>query len=530
MRTVALLAVVLLAPQPAVRAQAPQYTREDVIKWLTRGRLSGLPRTYAEIAKLGKPVVPVLLSVLDHPDAKVRGAACSCLGEMAAREALGPLIARLSDVDAGVRGDAAWALGAIRDRAAVPALVKALDDQDQWVGHYACQALGWIGDSRASDALMALVTDKESGLRLYAIRALGEMQELRAVPLLVSVLGEDRMHCWGEHIGTLALGDNASEALANIGKPAADALIAALDDEDPWVRERAAMALAKVRDWRAVYRLAEMVRGDGQAPQYAAAGALAALHDRRTAPQVIGWLPKPEEFDALKDLAPHGNGDTMSPSEVRAGELCMRIETAGAYLHDMGDRRAIEPLIALAGAPVERAQLAALYALSGIRHPKAFDYLVQVTAGKPGAVRDAALEALGGQRTKRAYAILAQALKDATGDTLQCVTNGIVALGDVRAVPLLMKRARSDGEDRVSLLLTASRLGRTGLAAVRAELHRGAPHTVADIVMALEERNDVGALPLIRPFVSHTDSYVAEHARDAVYSLERAARDARRRR
>src|SRR5262249_44136469 len=155
---------------------------------------------------------------------------------------------RLSDPSYQVRASAAWALGALRSRAAVPPLIKAIDDKEGYVGGQAVHALGWIGDRRASNKLIKLVSTRHD-LANEACRALGAIKEERAISVLVNVLGIDHSHCFAtEGIGALALGDNAADALAHIGKPAAAALIKSLTNPDAFVRERSAIALTTIKD------------------------------------------------------------------------------------------------------------------------------------------------------------------------------------------------------------------------------------------------------------------------------------------
>jgi hypothetical protein len=95
----------------------------------------------ADLTKLGKPVVPLLIRRLSHADAQTRAAAALTLGNLADPRAVGPLCRALADPDAMVRYRAAYALGRLGDPRAVPSLSPLLQDPSPDVADVVMRAL-----------------------------------------------------------------------------------------------------------------------------------------------------------------------------------------------------------------------------------------------------------------------------------------------------------------------------------------------------------------------------------------------------
>lgn len=105
------------------------------------------------------------------------------------------------------------------------------------VSEEASKALVKIG-SYAVKPLINVLNYPDFGARLEALKALGEIQDPRAVSPILSVLKND--------IEVVAVRQASVLALSNIGKPAIEPLIAALDDENWRVRMCASEALVKI--------------------------------------------------------------------------------------------------------------------------------------------------------------------------------------------------------------------------------------------------------------------------------------------
>ncbi len=171
------------------------------------------------------------------------------------------LIGALRSSDRRVR-DAAYKALIEVGPPAVPALIGTLNDDDPAIREYAAATLGGIGDMRAVKPLTAML-DGSRRRRYIAAWALGELKAAGATGLLVKSLGDKND----------AVQRESARALMKIGPPAVPALITALDDPNPDVREYAARALGVIEDKRAEEPLVKAL-GDKN-PGVAASAALA---------------------------------------------------------------------------------------------------------------------------------------------------------------------------------------------------------------------------------------------------------------
>jgi HEAT repeat protein len=218
-----------------------------------------------------RTAVPLLLKVLQDPDAGQRQTAAQSLGKIGDKAAVPALLASLRDPDAGVRRQAAWALGMIGDDsdAVRLGLINLLFDPDTRVQETAAWALGQTGDAvtgvsvlrtrlwepdstsntkRAAaaalgsmdigsslDVVKKLVHDQNPVVRRWAVAALAEIAGEEAVPSLSHIVATDS----DPHVRL-----EAAFRLGKIGGTAAKrALTAALKDSDQHVRRIAEAAL-----------------------------------------------------------------------------------------------------------------------------------------------------------------------------------------------------------------------------------------------------------------------------------------------
>ncbi len=219
------------------------------------------------------------LTHLDHPDASERLRAIQQAGEVGSAQAAPPLrLLALGDPDAAVRLEALTALTALRGESAISTLIKAVLDPEAGIRKTAVEALASYSGEEVAAALASRVDDSaeiaaaalcslsrigddfalrelalmaESGVvtrKLDAIRALGACRNPSAVPKLALYLKVDE-----KRVRTAV-----AEALGNFGHASAftsadarvaAALLRALDDPSPEVREQGAKALRNVKAW-----------------------------------------------------------------------------------------------------------------------------------------------------------------------------------------------------------------------------------------------------------------------------------------
>ncbi|HEX6643856.1 MAG TPA: M56 family metallopeptidase [Gemmatimonadales bacterium] len=220
-----------------------------------------------DAAKLDTLGLAALIAALRDPDAGVRRAAASSLGNLGSRRAVEPLIAVLRDPDPEVRENAANSLGSLEDRRAVDGLIPLLRDANVDVRTAALSALGSLDDPRAADAVVPLLRDESADVRKHAAYALGNFELTAAPPGLIAALRDQNPEVREAAVDAVSniddpaavpalrelLGDTSADvrhsavhALSNIGGAAAvQALIDAMKSSDPEVRREAADALGE---------------------------------------------------------------------------------------------------------------------------------------------------------------------------------------------------------------------------------------------------------------------------------------------
>lgn len=126
----------------------------------------------------------------------------------------------------------------------------ALDAEDRATQIAAMHALASSKDTNAIPALIQKLNGEEQWTRLTSVYALGALGEPAIQPLIdslvdsaVDVDDEPVPKLWNE--GAVSM-DDAAHALAAIGAPAVDGLVALLDHESEWVRINAAFGLGEM--------------------------------------------------------------------------------------------------------------------------------------------------------------------------------------------------------------------------------------------------------------------------------------------
>jgi HEAT repeat protein len=246
-----------------------------------------------------RSAVPHIIPFLTDVDN--RTAAATALGLIGDPRAVEPILATLNDSDKGYRPSAILALGPSRIGApAIPALVRELRSPHVLVRRGVAQALvvpttqkltpQLIAElRRATPGVAAALGDPDREVRAAAALALGWHHNLDGVAPLVAVLGDPSwqvvdaaVEALGQ-IGLDAIGRlqnvlrdpgqsvtvryQVARALAAMGRPAVDELVAALSPPDPELQRWSAVALGLIgstqpRVIKALEQLEETGSGD----------------------------------------------------------------------------------------------------------------------------------------------------------------------------------------------------------------------------------------------------------------------------
>ncbi|XXF79445.1 HEAT repeat domain-containing protein [Myxococcaceae bacterium GXIMD 01537] len=203
-----------------------------------------------------------LLSSEKRPE--VRSSVVRAIADVRSPSSVEPLVAALNPganvlAEHLVNKVIASALTDIGDPKAGPALLPLLRSADNYTRIEVIQAVGVLRTTEAVEPLAQLAADEslEPFINKKAIEALGRIGDARAVPALMRMLTKERRG--------ISFYSEASFALFQVGAPAADALLAALEGKDTelasWAQAnniipasytlKAAQILGDLRDKRA---------------------------------------------------------------------------------------------------------------------------------------------------------------------------------------------------------------------------------------------------------------------------------------
>lgn len=238
-------------PDRQVREKAGQELvalgHRSVPPLLARARAGSDTLQYISAQILGQigdqRAIPFLRQLGRHDNQHIRREAILALGMMETPILIDTLARVLaSDPDTSVRRAATWSLGNLRDTLAVPSLIAALDDSSALVRQHILTSLNrlWTADASPRAVVAALKEDSDPTVRYIAAQILGN-------------------HLW---------------------HPETEALIAALEDGNVWVRTEAVTALGKIGGDRAIAALEELLRRRDGPDQDAARQALRDLTGR----------------------------------------------------------------------------------------------------------------------------------------------------------------------------------------------------------------------------------------------------------
>jgi len=173
------------------------------------------------LVQLGSVSVEPLLAALQDSHKFVREMAAEALGELKDARSVGLLIGMINNADEYTRATAADVLGRIGDAQAVEPLIAALKQSSKLIRWGAAEALGRLKDMRAVDPLLAALKDSDGDVQRQAAIALTRLGDQRGIDVLIQGLQIESLSDWR----TLSKGTRQSlEALCAVGWVPPDAL------------------------------------------------------------------------------------------------------------------------------------------------------------------------------------------------------------------------------------------------------------------------------------------------------------------
>ena len=283
--------------------------------------------------------------------------------------------AMIEDIaDAALRARPAFRgnLGDIRDRILstvnitrmkeekdIPGLIRALRNPEMSVQYEAADALGQLRDPAAVQPLMEVLTDDQySGIRWKAAEALAQIGTPAVEPLIAVLSHPEEDVRWKAAIALGEIGDTraigpliellrdedrfvkgrAAYALGLIGSPAVGELIRALREGDGNLRWGAAVALGNIRDAQSVFPLLHALGDRYENVRSEAASALIAIGSPVViaAPEFLRDAGEAEALETIGVLGEIGTPEAVLAIEgLRSHPVPGVRERAAAELADM---------------------------------------------------------------------------------------------------------------------------------------------------------------------------------------------------
>jgi HEAT repeat protein len=248
------------------------------------------------------------------------------------------LIACLADQDPDVRKATTDALGDLNDPRAIEPLIACLTSDYTEVSQATIAALGKLDHAQVGERLVSHLHNKDTTPAMAAavIEALGGLHYPPAVKALLPCLASE----------TDEISNGAVDALSQIGAPAVEPLIESLKDPKAQIRERAAEALGRIGDARALAPLIACLKNP-DTDQPAADGQDMSngdeSDDQKKARADEDSQVRQKAAEALGKLGPPAVEPLMACLDEKDPSVRSLAATALGQTHDA---RAVAPLIA----------------------------------------------------------------------------------------------------------------------------------------------------------------------------------------
>jgi len=300
----------------------------------------------------------------------------------------------------------------------------------------------------AADSLIKSLKNPNPLARYRAAITLQYKANARAIPLLVWALGDQ----------VEAVRMASAEALKNIGCPAIESLIDALDNSNELIRWHSILLLQQIGDLRAIERLITILRDpykDIYTQNLAARTVIDILNRENTLEPLVTALRDPDTevrrfaIDVTAELLKIKNVRIIRPllaSMFHPNEdIRRRAEEAISLRVRYGaDEPTIKSLIDALQDPDEVVCRGAAYILGEIREIRAVEALIATLYDLNSYVRECAAIALGKIGDPGAVEPLIAALRDPDGGVRRYAAEALGKIGDTRALPELERVAQED--------------------------------------------------------------------------------------
>lgn len=448
------------------------------------------PNPNVDRLKAKRDVRGLIKLLATQSDATTRQMAARALGQLRDPQAVQPLFTALHDSEAQVRKDAAWALGQLGSFQAVQPLIATLKDKDTEVHNAAAWALGQIGDPEAIVPLIDALKHWEEDVREAAFWSLGQIgsnlrddtHRMQMIDYLTQMLLDEHppmrqtAAATLDQVGWKPGKDTASAAYwfakgdlaqcAALGGPAVPPLIIALQDTHKEWRQAAFIELVNI-GLPAVESLVELLGSPDMELR-----------------QVAFWALLKIGTPAIESLI------MVVQHEYEIDQVAIS-ESAVRLLGNLGDERAVQPLVDALNAQhwsVRDAAMAALLKLGKPAIPTIVDRLNSPSDDVRWRLAHV-LEQLGWEPTQDELGAIYWIARE---QWTRCLTLGPHALK-----PLATAMHHWDNDKRKKAAWVLIQLAPHSLPLLIAALKEQAPPVQATAAWALGQLGDPQAVPAL---------------------------------
>lgn len=314
---------------------APEDDIAPLIAQLRSHVLERKSSAASRLAKMGAPVLPVLIEVLEGGGSDEVTGVLMALREMGvmARPALPAMLRTLVHEDPRVRERTAYTLAAVGkgDGGVTAALIRALQDCDEWVRLSAALTLVGINPKKAGAAVPVLAVELKNHEPYIRQRAAWALENLD--PSFASAAAEELIAALRDSNNTVKVSvADTVRRIPSIEHRAIPALIEMLESADPTVGQVAAMTLGGFGATSAsaissLLRVASPREAAQPVVRYKAIHALGSIASDpdRVTPVLLGLL-RNDPDDSARAAAAWALGSMGCASEATIGRLKKALE------------------------------------------------------------------------------------------------------------------------------------------------------------------------------------------------------------
>ena len=367
------------------------------------------------------------------------------------KAAVGPLLKALKDRDEIVRTHAARVLGEIGDREAVEPLIEALKEKSDHVRDLAADALGKIGDKKAVEPLIGLLKDKRWEIRVDAAESLAYIGDIRAAGALKKLWKEDK-----NPVVQLSAAFGVVKTTAS--KETYDFIVSVLKDKSSENRRYAALRLGDIGGEKSIHLLIDLLGNEDFSLRGGAYIALKKTGKKAVMPLTKMLSAEKSDTRHLAALALMDIGDKRAIEPLIEALKTGLTSTAATALGGLGDKKAVEPLINALRHENKHYRSRAAGALEKLQEPKAVKALLSTLRDKEESVCEAAAFALAATGAPAVKPLIG-ALKGASRSVQAHIGLALERMQDENAVePLIKALKNTKGSIHTTIRETLERL------------------------------------------------------------------------